>query len=258
MGKSFISKSIFFAIFNFSICHSLYGQLYKATDLIEKVLLLKVGVRSGSGFIVKNAAGYVLVTAKHVIGDRINPDDEICFPQKHGKAIIYKIKSLSGNPIKCNFKDSTDAFVMMLYPFDGKTTELFNKACFSDKQLAINYSFSPNTEVLATGYPHFELANLNPSFFLSSFASELKFIDLNHAYDLPKSCYCFTLKNPVLKGYSGGPVFINMLQKNEVIKKGDNGKTLIVGITSAYSSESGIPKITIVTPAFNIINLANN
>ena len=134
-------KTVFLFLLHFSVGSALYGQYTIPQDLLNKTLLLDLGIGgTGTGFLYLDTTGTFLITAKHVILDETKEKDgkvsrklksnfaEITsYPQDYDKSnpniLNLNLKGLleSGN---LQFSESRDIVVIKIgiritSPFEG-------------------------------------------------------------------------------------------------------------------------------------------
>ncbi len=92
-----------------------FSQMLGSEELFSKVVLLRSGNNSGSGFILKADSNYFLVTAKHV-ADSLNPNiTDISFKDSLNKAHSFLLKEFTNGNLINAFNNNSDFFIMLLF-----------------------------------------------------------------------------------------------------------------------------------------------
>lgn len=229
--------------------YQLKGQHLSSDQLFGKIIALRDHKIGGTGFILTSDSSFYLVTSKHVM-ERIAFDSAKIYIRDNDLKVAnyYFLSSLVKRKPNRGYNENSDFFILQLFPPDSGVKAHLLKSSLDFGMVASNKTALPrNVNFIVFGYPIVDTMHFTPISFQSYVSSDLMNIKILRT----TNCYCYLLDKSSMQGFSGGPVFVGVREWSE---PGIEQTYLIGIITGSLNDDTG-GKFTIVTPAYQLLDL---
>lgn len=229
--------------------HQLKGQQLSSDELFGKIIAIRDHKISGTAFILASDSSIYLVTSKHVM-DRITFDSAKIYIRNNDLKIAnyYFLSSLVKRKLNPEYNENSDFFIMQLFPQDpGVKANLLNASLDFHMVASDKAALPRNVNFIVFGYPIVDPVHFTPISFQSYVSSDLMNIKILRT----TNCYCYLLDKSSMQGFSGGPVFVGVREWSAPGME----RTYLIGIITGSLNDDTGGKFTIVTPAYQLLDL---
>lgn len=242
-------KALVVLILALGSIHQLKGQQLTSEEIFGKIIAIRDHRIAGTGFILKSDSSLYLITSKHIM-DRITFDSAKVYIRDNELKIAnhYYLRSLVKGKSNRVYNDNSDFYIQQLFPPDSGVKALLSNSSLDFAMVATNKAALPrNVNFITFGYPIVDPMHFTPISFQSYVSSDLMNIKILRT----TNCFCYLLDKSSMQGFSGGPVFVGVREWSE---PGIEQTYLIGIITGSLNDDTG-GKFTIVTPAYQLLDL---